>query len=69
MDTFLPKSNTGAAIGGVITLIVSAVIGAFNMQLGAGKVPIPVEWQWCVPIAGAGITALLAVLTPRVGKE
>jgi hypothetical protein len=48
-------------------IVINAMLVVLAQQLGAGAVPIPPAWQWVVPVAVAGITALTALL-PRLGE-
>lgn len=59
-------SMNGAAYATLAVL--SALLTAFAVQLGAGKVPIPDDWQWVVPILSAGLVAVTSLL-PRIGSE
>ena len=54
------------ALGALILLNVA--LGAFAVQLAAGKVPVPETWAWAVPILLAVVTAATALL-PRAGSE
>ena len=54
----------GVVYGALI--VANAGLVALSQQLGAGNVPIPVEWQWTVPILGAMLVATTALL-PRIG--
>lgn len=62
--------NTTIANRALYGLVIVASYGltAFAVQLGAGKVPIPDEWEWVLPILSAVVTATLTLL-PRVGNE
>ena len=51
MNTPLPKTNQGAAIGMLVMVVLVAGLGAFNQALGSGQVPVPEAWKWiCVPL-------------------
>lgn len=50
-----------------LLIVGAAMIGQFAVELGAGRVPIPDSWSWCVPILLAGLQALGAFL-PRPGQ-
>jgi hypothetical protein len=54
------------ALGALI--LVNIALGAFAIQLAAGKVPIPESWAWTVPILQAVVVAATALL-PRAGSE
>jgi hypothetical protein len=41
-----------------VLAVLGAVVGQFAVELGAGRVPIPAEWAWTVPIAVAGLVTL-----------
>lgn len=47
-------------------MVVSALVGQFTYELGAGRVPIPEAWWWLVPILSAGLIALTGAL-PKMG--
>ena len=52
-----------------ITLVLlNLALGAFALQLGAGKVPIPADWQWTVPIIMAVVTGA-GMFLPKAGRE
>lgn len=59
---------SGSHAAYVTLAVLAALLTAFAQQLGAGKVPIPSDWQWVVPILSAGVVALAALL-PKVGSE
>lgn len=61
--------NTKAAIGGALIVIVFYTLQQFAIELGAGHVPIPAEYQWTVPIATALITGVASTLTPTMRRE
>lgn len=65
----LPKSNAGAGVGAAITVVFTYVMQQFAIELGAGHVPIPEQWQWTVPILTALIAGVLAVITPYYSKR
>lgn len=50
----IPKSNSIA----VLFAALNALLVAFGQELTAGKVPIPDEWRWAVPLLVAVITAV-----------
>jgi hypothetical protein len=52
----------------IFLFCLNLVIGAFLIQLGAGKVPIPDTWQWATPLLLAGLNGL-AMFLPRAGGE
>ena len=45
-----------------------AILTELARQIGAGNVPIPPDFQWVVPIAGAGIAAIGAGLR-KLGEQ
>lgn len=49
-------------------VILNLALGAFAIQLGAGKVPIPAEWQWAVPVLLAVVNGI-AMFLPKLGRE
>jgi hypothetical protein len=65
----MSDDNTRAAIGGAIALVISYTLQQLAVELGAGQVPIPDAWHWTVPIMGALISGVVAVLTPTLRKS
>ena len=59
-------NRTMAAYG--VLVVVNMGLAQFAVELGAGNVPIPMEWRWVVPIAVAMLTATTALL-PRLGQK
>lgn len=51
-----------------LAIIANVMLSSLALQLALGKVPIPVEWSWMVPVIIAGTTALTAML-PKLGSE
>lgn len=47
------RKNVQALIGAVVV----AVLAAFSIELSAGRVPIPADYVWCVPLILAAISA------------
>lgn len=42
--------------------VLAAVLGQLAIELGAGRVPVPAELAWLVPIVNAGLVTLVAYL-------
>ena len=60
------RGNHAAAYGFLVVL--NAGVTQLAIQLGAGEVPLPPEWRWCVPTLTAILTAAGALL-PRLGGD
>jgi len=45
--------------------VLNLMLTAFAVELGAGRVPIPAEAQWVVPVLVAGLTGA-TMLLPRL---
>lgn len=61
-NTTSPRLALGAL------LLLNLALGAFAIQLAAGKVPIPEAWAWAVPILQAVVMGATTLL-PRAGSE
>ena len=61
----MSKKHAGAYLA---LMFVSGALAQFAIELGAGHVPVPIEWRWVVPILSAGIVALTPLL-PQVGGD
>lgn len=50
------------ALGYGVLVVANAVLAQLAIELGAGRVPVPPEAQWAVPVVIAALTALTALL-------
>lgn len=64
MNSQSPVTNIHALLY-VLIIVATAMLSALGAQLAAGKVPIPAEWSWVVPVLVAGVTSA-TMLLPRV---
>lgn len=58
----LEKAGYGALI------IINMACAALAIEVGAGRAPIPAEWQWLVPVIVAVLTGL-TMLLPKAGER
>jgi len=45
-----------------LAAVAGATLGQLAVELGAGRVPVPAELTWLVPIVNAGLVTLVAYL-------
>lgn len=54
--------TAGSGVGYAILAIANLVLGQLAIEMGAGRVPVPAEFQWLVPLAMAALNGVAMFL-------